>query len=163
MSPLHHRGIGAVGAGLLDDALMLEIICDGIHLCPDMLRLVFKLVPIGRLMMISDSMAASWMECGEVKLGGLDVVVENGRAVLKQGGALAGSALRFNEGLRVVAEATALPLHRIAAATSWNQARALGLAGFGKLEAGYHADLVVLDADFSVRKAMVGGELRGEW
>ena len=163
MSPLHHRGIGAVGAGLLDDTLRLEVICDGIHLCPDMLRLVFKLVPIGRLMMITDSMAASWLDRGEVKLGGLDVIVENGRAVLKDGGALAGSALRFNEGVRIVAETTGLPLQQVVKATSWNQARALGLDGFGKLEAGHHADLVVLDADFSVRRTIVGGEILGEW
>jgi N-acetylglucosamine-6-phosphate deacetylase len=163
MTPLHHREIGAVGAGLLDDALMLELICDGIHLCPDMVRLISRFVAIGRLMLVTDSMAASWLERGEVKLGGLEVIVENCRAVLKQGGALAGSALRFNEGLRIMAETTGLPLPNLAATTSWNQARALGLYGFGKLEAGFHADLVVLDADFSVRKTFVGGEFRGGW
>jgi N-acetylglucosamine-6-phosphate deacetylase len=73
MTPLHHREIGVVGAGLLDDFLKIELICDTIHLCPDMLKLVFKLVPIDRLMMITDSMAASWIDEGEVMLGGLEV------------------------------------------------------------------------------------------
>ena len=160
MTALHHREVGVVGAGLMDDSLMLELICDTIHLCPDMLKLVFRLVPIERLMMITDSMAASWIGEGEVKLGGLDVRVSGGRAVLKEGGALAGSALRFNEGVRHVAELTGLPLHQIVKATSWNQARSLGVGGFGRIEKGYHADIVILDGDFSVWGTMVGGRFR---
>jgi N-acetylglucosamine-6-phosphate deacetylase len=139
---------------------MLELICDTIHLCPDMLRLVFKLVPIERLMLITDSMAASWIGEGEVKLGGLDVTVKDGKAVLKEGGALAGSALLYNEGVRNVAELSGLPLHQVVKATSWNQARSLGLEGFGKLEAGFFADLVILEPDFSVWKTLVGGTER---
>ena len=160
MTPLHHREIGAVGAGLLDDELMLELICDTIHLCPDMLRLVFKLVPVERLMLITDSMAASWIGNGETSLGGLAVVVNNGAARLKDGGALAGSALRFNEGVRNIASLIALPLHQLVKATSWNQARSLGLADLGKLEPGYLADIVMLNRDFSVWKTLVEGTER---
>ncbi len=160
MTPVHHREIGVVGAGLIDDSLKLELICDGIHLCPDMLRLVFKLVPIERLIMITDSMAASWIGEGEVMLGGLAVLVKDGKAVLKEGGALAGSALLYNEGVRNVAEITGLPLHQIVKATSWNQARSLGLEGFGKLEPGFTADIAILNDDFSVWKTLVGGEVR---
>jgi N-acetylglucosamine-6-phosphate deacetylase len=160
MTPVHHREIGVVGAGLVDDSLMLELICDTIHLCPEMLRLVFKLVPIKRLMLITDSMAASWIGEGEVKLGGLDVTVKDGKAVLKEGGALAGSALLYNEGVRNVAELSGLPLHQVVKATSWNQARSLGLEGFGKLETGFFADLVILEPDFSVWKTLVGGTER---
>lgn len=160
MTPLHHREIGVVGTGLLDDDLMIELICDTIHLCPDMLRLMFKRVSIDRLMMITDSMAASWIDKGEVMLGGLEVVVENDTARLKEGGALAGSALRFNHGLRHVAEITGLPLDQIVKTTSWNQAKSLGLEGFGKIEAGYHADLVLLNEDFSVHQTLVAGEVR---
>lgn len=160
MTPVHHREIGVVGAGLLDDFLKIELICDTIHLCPDMLKLIFKLVPIERLMMITDSMAASWIGQGEVKLGGLDVLVKDGKAVLKEGGALAGSALLYNEGVKNIVEITGLPLHQIVKATSWNQARSLDLEGFGKLEPGYFADIVILNPDFSVWKTLVGGEVR---
>ena len=160
MTPLHHREIGAVGAGLADDSLMLEIICDTIHLCPDMLELIFRIVPVERLMMITDSMAASWIESGEVMLGGLPVLVSEGRAVLKEGGALAGSALRFADGLAHAARLSGLPLEQLVKATSWNQARSLGLDGFGRIEPGAFADLVILDANFGVRKTLVGGELR---
>lgn len=160
MTPVHHREIGVVGAGLLDDDLMIEIICDGIHLCPDMLRLLFKILPMDRIMMITDSMAASWIDQGEVMLGGLPVIVKDGKAVLKHGGALAGSSLRFNEGIRIVAETTGLPLHQIVKATAWNQARSLGLEGFGKIEPDFHADIAILESDFSIYKTMVGGEFR---
>jgi N-acetylglucosamine-6-phosphate deacetylase len=160
MTPVHHREIGVVGAGLMDDSLMLELICDTIHLCPDMLKLVFKLVSIDRLILITDSMAASWIGQGEVMLGGLAVLVKDGKAVLKDGGALAGSALLYNEGLRNVVEVTGLPLHQLVKATSWNQAQSLGLEGFGKIEPGFHADLVFLNSDFSVWKTMVGGQVR---
>jgi N-acetylglucosamine-6-phosphate deacetylase len=160
MTPLHHREIGVVGSGLLDDDIMIELICDGIHLCPDMLRVVFKVVPVERLMMITDSMAASWIGDGETTLGGLAVVVRDGAARLKEGGALAGSALRFNEGVGNIAGLIPLPLHQIVKATSWNQARSLGLEGLGRLEPGYFADIVLLDADFSVWRTLVNGQVR---
>lgn len=158
MTPLHHREIGVVGMGLLDDSLKLELICDTVHLCPDMLRLVFKLIPIERLMLITDSMAASWIGGGEVQLGGLAVTVKDGVARLKEGGALAGSALLYNEGLKNAVQLSGLPLHQLVKATSWNQAQSLGVEGFGKLEAGYHADIVLLNEDFSVWKTIVAGE-----
>lgn len=160
MTPLHHREIGVVGAALLDDSLMIELICDTIHLCPDMLRIAFKLVPIERLMMITDSMAASWIGDGETSLGGLPVVVRDGAARLKDGGALAGSALLFNEGVRNVANLIPLPLDQIVKTTSWNQARSLGLPDLGKLEPGFIADIVLLNPDFSVWKTLVNGSER---
>lgn len=160
MTPLHHREIGVVGAGLLDDELMIEVICDTIHLCPDMLRLVFKLVPIERLMLITDSTGASWLGEGEVNLGGLPCIVGNGRVILKDGGALAGSVLLYNEGLRNAARLTGIPLDQLVKATSWNQARSLGLHDLGKLAPGYHADLVILDEDFQVLQTFVGGNLK---
>jgi len=160
MTPLHHREIGVVGSGLIDAGLMLELICDSIHLCPDMLRLVFQIVPIERLMLITDSMAASWISEGEVSLGGLAVVVKDGAARLKDGGALAGSVLRYNDGLRNIAGLVPLPLHQLVKATSWNQARSLGLSDVGKLEPGFLADIVLLNPDFSVWKTLVDGTER---
>lgn len=160
MTPLHHREIGVVGGGLYDPRVNIELICDTIHLCPDMLRLIFTVVPIERLMMITDSVAASWIGNGTMQLGGLDVVIENHVARLKVGGALAGSTLLANEGLRNVVEVTGLPIEKVIQTTSWNQAQSLGLTGFGKIEAGYHADITLLREDFSVARTIVGGESR---
>jgi len=157
MTGLHHREIGVVGSGLLDPDLKIELICDGIHLAPDFLKLVFALKPIEQLIMITDSMAGSWIGKGEVKLGGLDVVVADGQARLKEGGALAGSILLYNDGLKIVANLTDLPLHQLVKATSWNQAQSLGLDDIGKIEPGFCADLAILDKDFSVWKTLVDG------
>ena len=162
MTGLHHREIGMVGAGLMDPDLKMELICDTIHLCPDFLRLVFKLKPINQLMLITDSMCGSWMGEGEVELGGLAVTLKDGQARLKGEGSLAGSILRFNEGLRNVAGLTKMPLPQLVKATSWNQAQSLGLNGLGKLEPGFCADIVIVDEDFSVWKTLVDGEQRGE-
>jgi len=155
MTPLHHRGIGVVGAGLLEDGLMLELICDGVHLSRDMLELVFRKVAGYRLMLITDSVAASWCPDGRMQLGGLPAEIRNG-VVRLEDGTLAGSALRFNEGLALAHEVSGLPLSELVRTTSWNQARSLGLEGFGKLEPGFHADLVLLDADFTVHRTWVG-------
>ncbi|MCP5535900.1 MAG: N-acetylglucosamine-6-phosphate deacetylase [Akkermansiaceae bacterium] len=160
MTGLHHREIGVVGTGLLDPDLKIELICDTIHLCPDFLKLVFQVKPIEQLIMITDSMCGSWIGEGEVQLGGLPVIVKDGQARLKEGGALAGSVLLYNEGLRNVAELTGMPLHQLIKATSWNQAESLGLEGVGKLEPGFCADIAILDKDFSVWKTLVDGEVR---
>ena len=160
MSALHHREIGMVGSGLIDEDLKMELICDGVHLCPDFIKLMFRMKSIDQLMLITDSMSGSWIDSGQVQLGGLDVIIDGGQARLKDSGALAGSVLRFNEGLRNVSDWTGLPLSQLVKATSWNQAQSLGLAGLGRIEPGYCADIVILNEDFSVWRTMVDGEER---
>jgi N-acetylglucosamine-6-phosphate deacetylase len=148
-----------VGSGLLDDDVRLELICDTVHLNPDMIRLIFKLKPIRQLMLITDSMAASGLGDGVFDLGGLQVTVSGGVARLAPE-TLAGSTLKFSDGLKNVARLTGLPLSDLVATTSWNQAQSLGLEGFGKIEPGFHADLVLLDPDFTVQAVWVGGDRR---
>jgi N-acetylglucosamine-6-phosphate deacetylase len=108
-------------------------------------------------MLVTDSTAASWLGDGETTLGGLPVTVKDNIARITGSGALAGSTLRYNEGVGNVARITGLPLHQIVKATSWNQAQSLGLEDFGKLAPGYHADIVLMDEDFSVWNTFVGG------
>ncbi|WP_018968772.1 N-acetylglucosamine-6-phosphate deacetylase [Rubritalea marina] len=160
MTGLHHREIGMVGAGLIDDELKLELICDGIHLAPEFLKLVFKLKPIEHILLITDSMAGSMIENGECSLGGLEVIVNDNVARLKDSGALAGSTLVFNNGLKLAAEISELPLHQLVKASSWNQAKSLGLDGLGKIEVGFTGDIAILDSDFAVRATFVDGEQR---
>ena len=160
MTGLHHREIGMVGTGLIDDDIKIELICDGIHLAPDFVKMVFKIKPIEQIIMITDSMAGSWINNGECSLGGLEVVVKNKVARLKHGGALAGSALVFDEGVGIVAKITGLPLHQIVKATSWNQAQSLGLENHGKIEAGFTGDIAILSKDFKSTATFVDGEQR---
>ena len=157
MSPLHHREIGLVGAGMLDREVMVEIICDRIHLNPEMIQLAYQTIGPERLMIITDSMAASGLEKDQTTyLGGLEVIVRDGAARLPSG-ALAGSTLKMNEALANVAQITARPLKELVRMTSLNQATALRLPRLGRIAPGYYADLVVLNDDFSVRTVFVDG------
>lgn len=149
MTPLHHRELGMIGGGLLEDDLMLEVIGDGVHLSDDFLRLLLKVVPIERLILITDSVAASWQDDGEFDFAGLAVTIRDGVARLADG-TLAGSALKFNEGFQRMAELSGRPLSELIAITGLNQARSLGLHDRGELVIGKRADLVVLDSDFEV-------------
>jgi N-acetylglucosamine-6-phosphate deacetylase len=158
-SPLHHRALGVVGSGLLDDDVRLEIISDTIHLNPDMLRLVFKIKPLRQLMLITDSMAASGLGDGTFNLGGLEVTVHKGVARLSPE-TLAGSTLKFNDGLKHIAHLSGIPLSDLVATTSWNQAQSLGLPKVGKIEPGFAADFVLLDHDFAVQSTWIAGTQR---
>ena len=162
MTPLHHRDIGLVGAGLLHQDVYVEMICDKLHLCPDMIKLVFSQKDINHILLITDAMRAAGMPDGESSLGGLPVIVKDGAARLASNGALAGSTLQVCDALRNVYEITGLPLEQLVRTTSLNQANSLGLTGLGRLEAGYCADIVILNDKFKVQKTFVDGELRYE-
>lgn len=157
MTKLHHREIGMVGAGLYNDAVALEMICDKIHLCPDMIRLAFKCKPIDKILLITDAMEATGLADGNYQLGGLAVVVSDGAARLASNGALAGSTLQFNTALKNVLEEVDLPITDIIKTTSYNQAQSLGIKNLGKLEPGFIADIAVLDKDFNVVATFVDG------
>lgn len=161
MSPQHHREIGLVGAGMLDQDILIEVICDKIHLCADMLKLTFQNKNISQMIMVTDSLACSWMPDGPGQLGGLPIIVKGGVARLESGN-LAGSTLRYAKGLRNVQELTGKPLSELVKATSWNQARSLGLHDLGKIEPGYTADLVLLDGEYDVLKTIIDGEVKYE-
>ena len=161
MSPQHHREIGLVGSGMLDKDVKIEVICDKIHLCEDMLKLTFSNKDISQLILITDSLACSWMPDGPGSLGGLPIIVKGGVARLESGN-LAGSTLRYAKGLKNVQELTGKPLSELVKATSWNQAQSLGLHDLGKIEPGYTADLVLLDAEYDVLKTIIDGEVRYE-
>ena len=157
MTKLHHREIGLVGAGLMEDGVAIEMICDKIHLCPDMIRLAFKSKPIEKLLLITDAMEATGLPDGDYQLGGLAVKVSAGAARLASNGALAGSTLQFNTAFKNVVEVTGLPLAELVKTTSWNQAVDLKLEKLGKLEAGYIADITVLDDAFQVAAVFMDG------
>ena len=159
MTALHHRDIGVVGAGLLHDDVFIEFICDKLHICPDMIKLVFSLKSIDRIQLISDAMRASGMPDGEYDLGGMQTFVKNGAARLANG-ALAGSTLQICDALANVSEITGFALSQLVKVTSYNQAESLKLKGIGKIEPGYQADFVLLDDDFKVLETYVDGELR---
>ncbi|NOY74512.1 MAG: N-acetylglucosamine-6-phosphate deacetylase [Kiritimatiellaeota bacterium] len=158
MSPLHHRDIGMVGSGLLDDDFFLELICDKIHVSPAMVSLIFKSKKIDSVALITDSVGPSWLPDGDYEIGGLPITVSGGEARLRSNGALAGSTLKYNIALRNAREITGVPLSELVKTSSFNQAARLGLKGLGEIKAGFKADLALLDDDFNVRHTFVDGK-----
>lgn len=159
MSALHHREVGLVGAGLLDDTVMIEMICDTVHLCPDMIRLAFKHRSCDQIMLITDSIAAAHLGDGRYPLHDDEIIVKDGAARIPAGN-LAGSIVTFDLGLRNVVKITGLPLNELAKTCSANQARSLKLNDRGRIKQGLLADLTLLTPELDVVAVYVGGEQR---
>lgn len=159
MTGVHHREIGMVGAGFMNEMLFCEIIADGIHLSDDMLRLVFKVIRPERIILITDSMRAKGLPDGNYSLGDQEVKVVGRTATLKTG-TLAGSVLKMNEGVRKIHKLTDLPLHELVKITSTNAARRLGVDNRkGSLAVGKDADIVLLNESFEVQYTFCRGRL----
>jgi len=149
---LHHRSPGVTGAALTDERVYCEIICDGFHLHPDIIRLVFAVKKADRTVIITDSMEAAGMPDGEYALGGQKVFVTGGKAVLADG-TLAGSSLTMPRALQNLMRWGLAPEQVIPACTS-TPAESVGLTGFGRLAAGYHAPVTLWDRDWNLVKVL---------
>ncbi|WP_337746522.1 N-acetylglucosamine-6-phosphate deacetylase [Victivallis vadensis] len=156
MTPLHHLHFGLVGGGLRHEETRLELICDGVHLLPEMVELIFRTAGPERVMLITDAMRAAGMPDGEYTLGELPVTVSGRRATLANG-AVSGSTLRFHEALRNVRDWTGLPLGELVRCCGSNQAESLGIPGIGRLEPGFRADLVRLSPELTPEAVWIGG------
>jgi len=135
---------------------MIELICDEVHLAPEMIGLVFEKKSTDQLMLITDSIAASHLGDGEYPLGDTVIIVKDGQARIPAGN-LAGSILKYNIGVKNVAKITGLNLDELSKTTAANQARNLGLTDRGTIEQGLFADLTLLDRDFAVQAVFLGG------
>lgn len=158
MRPLHHRDPGPVGA-LLDSPVDVELIADGVHLHPALLRTVFAAKP-GRCILVTDAMAAAGAPDGDYALGQMAVEVREGVARLASpdgDGAIAGSTLTMDAAVRFAVRTAGLPLLDVVHAASTAPARAWGLGEVGAIEAGRRADLVVLDDHLEVVRVMRAG------
>lgn len=156
MPGLHHREPGPVAAATADARVTLEVIADGVHLHPEIVRIAFAAAP-GRVALITDAMAAAGHADGRFDLGTLAVDVQGGVARLADGGAIAGSTLTQDAALRRAVEA-GVPLPAAVAALTMVPARAVGRADdLGGLAVGHLADAVLLSADLEVRGVWTAG------
>jgi N-acetylglucosamine-6-phosphate deacetylase len=164
MAPLHHRAAGPIAAALVaaaDDSAWVELIADGIHVDAGFTRLVFATAAPGRVVLVTDAMAAAGMPDGAYTLGPLRVAVSGGVARLAGpdgvgAGSIAGGTRTL---LEVVATAVAsgVPLADAVRAASSTPAVVLGLSSRGALGPGMTADLVITDTDLAVRRVMRAG------
>lgn len=156
MEPFLHRAPGVVGAALDSPDCRVELICDGIHIHPSVVRAVFRMFGADRVILVSDSMRATGMPDGEYMLGGQEVTVRGARATLPDG-TLAGSATDLMRCLRN-AVSFGIPLADAVRAACVNPAKVLGIYHrVGSLEPGKEARLAILNPNLSLKAVFFQG------
>lgn len=158
MRGLHHREPGVVGYSFMGDACV-EIIADGVHSNPQMVKLAYDNITSDRMIMITDAMRAQGAGDGRYDLGGQEVFVEGNTARL-EGGALAGSVLTMKQAVKNMLEFTGCGWTDIVRMTSFNALTSLGMIHErGMLRAGHPADLVMYDENKELVMTIVRGEV----
>jgi N-acetylglucosamine-6-phosphate deacetylase len=159
MPPMHHRSPGLAGAVLQSDDVAVEVICDGVHVDPAVVRIVVNAKGPSRVMAISDGTAASALAPGQAaRLGGRTILVSESCAFLEDG-TMAGSVLTMDKVFRNLTVAMGFSLPDAVTMCSTTPARELGLVGHGVLAEGAVADFVVLDPAGQVVQTYVAGRL----
>jgi len=156
MSPFLHREPGIVGAAR-DANAFVEVICDGYHLHPAVVRATFAMFP-RRACLISDSLGCTGLPDGNYESAGLPIIVKNGNAKLADGKSIAGSTITQLQGIRN-AVSLGIPLSEAVAAASIHPVQAIGMDGqIGSLIPGAYADMLLLDKKLRLQKVYISGK-----
>ncbi|MDQ1609646.1 MAG: N-acetylglucosamine-6-phosphate deacetylase [Microbacteriaceae bacterium] len=157
MRGIHHRAPGPIAAATHSAGVTLEVINDGVHVHPEVVRLAFAGAP-GRIALITDAMAATGASDGIYILGSLEVTVADGVARLTDGGSIAGSTLTLDVALRRAVAEVGVSIEEAVTALTETPARAIGRGhDLGLLAVGYAADAVLLSDDFEVEAVFAAG------
>ena len=156
MPTIRHREPGAVSAFLLDRRVTVGLVADGVHVAPAVMHLVVRARGGAGIALTTDQTAAAGGPPGRYRLGDVEVI-SDGRVARLLDGTLAGSAATMDHLVRQTASLAGL--RRAVAMASVAPARALRLAGLGRIGEGLPADLVVLDEQLRVRATLIGGRL----
>lgn len=159
MPPFAHRNPGVIGAAF-DSGAFAELICDGVHIHPSVVRATFRLFGRERMVLVSDTMRAAGMPDGNYTLGGQAVIVKGPLCTLEDGTTIAGSATNLMNCMRT-AVSFGVPLADAVRACTYNPARSIGIEDrAGTLDAGKEASLVLLEqADLSIRAIVFKGQI----
>lgn len=158
MPPFVHRAPGVIGAAFDAPQAKVELICDGIHIHPSVIRATFQLFGDDRVVLISDSMMATGMPDGDYSLGGLPTKLV-GHKVTLEDGTIAGSATNLMDCMRNVVN-FGVPMGSAVKAATWNPVNSIGMTkDYGSIEAGKKANLVVLDKNLQIRHIIHDGKL----
>jgi N-acetylglucosamine-6-phosphate deacetylase len=157
MRPLDHREPGILGTVLTDDSLYAELICDGIHVAPDAVKLWARAKGMTRAILVTDAMSAAGMPEGTYQLGGFAVEVAHGRAMAR--GVLAGSVLTLDRALAKFIEFTGAPLESALRLLTMNPAAMIGVGEkAGSLGVGQAASFAVVDEAGKLIGSIVNGK-----
>ena len=158
MPPVGHRAPGLAGAVLESDEVIAELVCDGVHVHPAMMRVALAAKRTEGIMAITDGTAGSGLPPGsKTTIGGYPITIRD--AAYLDDGTIAGSSLTMDRAFAKLSSEVGLSLPDAATVCATTPARALGLQGFGVLAPGAIADLVVLDRDLRVVQTWIAGTL----
>jgi N-acetylglucosamine-6-phosphate deacetylase len=155
MRPLDHREPGIVGEVLSNDRLTADMIVDGIHVAPEVVKVFLQAKGTDRAVLITDAISATGMPDGRYQLGPIDVDVKDGKCT--SGGSLAGSVLTMDRAVRNVVQFSSWTLRDAVQAATLNPARAVAFKQQGQLVAGADADFTVLSSTGDVIKTIIRG------
>lgn len=156
MNGLHHREPGVIGAAF-DSGAYAELICDGIHIHPSVVRMTFRLFE-DRLILVSDSARCAGMPNGSYTLGGQAITMTDGKATLPDG-TIAGSAIHLMQAVQNVISWGISPADAVTAATL-TPAKAIGMdSRIGSIAPGKQADMLLLNDKFELVSTIIGGEV----
>lgn len=159
MPSLHHREPGPVGAALADDRIYAQLIPDGIHIHPAVMKIVVRTKGVSRTILISDANRGAGMPDGVYSLGSVRVHIKDGVARNDDGG-LAGSTVSLDLGIRNVMKVTNMTLPEVLPMATSTPAEAMGINDHkGHIAPGYDADIVVLDDEGFVKLTMIHGKI----
>lgn len=160
MNPFHHRKPGVALGAFLHNELKVELIADGIHVHPAVMKLIYLVKGDGGIILITDAIRASGMPNGEYTFMDQKIQVKDKKAYLDDG-TLAGSTLTMNQAIKTMVEQVDVPLTHAVRMASLNGAKVLGRAHHkGILAVGKDADLVIMDEDFEVHMTIYEGEVK---
>ncbi len=155
-----HRVAGLLEFALSEPAISCELIGDGHHVLPTLMKLLYRAKGARGICLVTDASAGAGLPDGtSFDLGGRRCVVENGVCLLADRSALAGSAASMIDLVRTMVRNVGVPLHEAVAMASRNPAREIGLSGKGEIAVGNDADLVVISPELEVEQTFVGGAL----
>lgn len=160
MKGIHHREVGAFGAGLLHHELFTEIIADGLHLSLETLQLIYRLKPLDKLIIISDSTALAGLPAGDYHLPNNTITLTKEGKIVNEIGRISGSSYPVLNGIKVLTQQVNVPLEEAIMMATINPATLLGLQDkIGSLDIDKHADITVLSDQFEVIATYQRGNL----
>lgn len=158
MTGLHHRDVGVVGWALTNDNVTFDIIADGIHVHPKMLKFAAETKTPEKVSLISDSVLPTGLGDGDFQVWGENISVVNGKTQNERG-SIAGSVITMLDAVKMMLK-LGFSASDVSKMASLNPAKLLGLdKNYGSIEVGKRADLVALDADGNVKLTIIGGKV----
>ncbi len=158
MNPIHHRNPSLQCAAFERDDVTCEAICDGIHLHPSIIRMMYRVLGSDRMILVSDSMAATGLEDGKYVLGGNVETVVTGGVARTSAGNLAGSTCNLMQGVKNAVK-FGIPLEDAVKMASITPAKATGIdENLGSIAVGKNADFIILDTELNVASTYKNGK-----